>query len=128
MHLEQSELDVGVEFSVVANNRSKEVTRTPQEKANSKRTFLAQHRAAREVDRVVGLGQRLLGLFHKDASLRREARRALSPIEQWTAEFVFEVGDLFRNRRLCDMKVSRSFAKGAVLGNGRRDNVGGGVP
>jgi hypothetical protein len=72
-HLIEGEFDVGVEFTVVADDARKKASRTPQEKPDTKRTYLAEERAVGNFDGAVGSEEGPTRLRQKELAMRRKS-------------------------------------------------------
>jgi hypothetical protein len=69
-----------VKFAIVANNARKKTSSTPQEKADAKRTHLAQQRAIGNFDGAVGGKERLARLDQEELSSAPPTSRSRSAI------------------------------------------------
>jgi hypothetical protein len=91
---------------------------TPGEEADGELAFLAEQRAAGDIDGAVGGTQGFLCLFQEDPALRGQAGGALGAIQERAADLMLQVGDLLRDGALRDVEMAAGLAEGAELGDG----------
>ena len=117
-HLDQRQLHLRMRPAELANDRREKSAGPPMEEADRQRTHLPEHGAARQIDGAIGRGKCLASLAEEDHALWRQPCRPLPAIDQRTADFVLQIGDLLADRGLRDMQSTAGLAKSSVLSHG----------
>src|SRR5579883_2553382 len=86
-------------------------------KSDRQRPDLAARRPLRGFDRMIRRAENLPGFLEKNLARHGQSCLLLAANQQRNADFPFQIGDLFADRRLRNMQFARAAAESLMLGN-----------
>jgi len=107
-----------LQFAILPDDAGEEISGTPEEEADGKRTDLPLKRTTGNVDRAFGCDERLSRLIEEKKPVRSEADSTLVTIEEGTPDLALQVGDLLADGGLGDVQLAAGLAEGAMIGYG----------